>query len=105
MRIPLIIAALALASPAGLQQVPQHSYIPPNGFVPDSATAIRIAVAVWTPIYGARQIAAERPFVVKLEDSVWTVSGSLPAGQNVGGVAFARIAKRDGRILQISHSL
>src|SRR6266699_3847220 len=34
----------------GQQPAPQ-GYVPPKGFVPDSATAVRIAVAVWIPIY------------------------------------------------------
>jgi len=34
------------------------SYIPPNGFVPDAATAGRIAEAIWIPIYGEQHIAA-----------------------------------------------
>ena len=82
-------------------------YVPPKGFVPDSATAVRIAVAVWIPIYGERQIMSEQPFVATLKDSVWTVSGSLPqppAGAAVaGGTAVVRIAKRDGRILFLWH--
>ena len=28
-----------------------HNYVPPDGYVPDSATAVRIAEAVWIPIY------------------------------------------------------
>jgi hypothetical protein len=30
----------------------QTGYIPKDGFVPNEATAIKIAIAVWTPIYG-----------------------------------------------------
>src|SRR6266576_7190435 len=82
-------------------------YTPSKGFVPDSATAVRIAVAVWIPIYGERQIMSEQPFVATLKDSVWTVTGSLPrpaAGEDVvGGTAVAKIAKRDGRILFVLH--
>src|SRR5437867_417935 len=80
-------------------------YAPPKGFVPDSATAVRIAVAVWIPIYGERQIMSEQPFVATLKDSVWTVSGTLPRPYNQGGVAMAKIAKRDGRILFVLHSM
>ncbi len=82
-------------------------YAPPKGFVPDSATAVRIAVAVWIPIYGERQIMSEQPFVATLKDSVWTVTGSLPrppaGAEVVGGTAMVRIAKRDGRILFLWH--
>jgi hypothetical protein len=88
---------------------PRHSasqgYVPPQGFVPDSATAVRIAVAAWIPIYGERHILSEQPFVATLKGNVWTVTGSLPQGVGVrGGTAVARIAKRDGRVLLVGHA-
>lgn len=82
---------------------PKHNAMPRvAGVVPDGATAIKIAVAVWEPIYGADKIAAEKPFRAKLAHGVWTVQGSLPKGW-VGGVALAEISKVDGRIIRISH--
>ncbi len=86
--------ALAWQKPAGK---------PPKGFVPDEKTAICIAIAVWSPIYGEKEIRSERPFKATLKDGVWTVEGSLPKGWR-GGVAVAEIAKDDGRILRVSHS-
>jgi len=86
------------------QTMRPHAYVPPNGFVPDSATAVRIAVAIWTPIYGEQQIAAEQPYHAQLRAGTWTVSGSLPPN-HVGGVAVAEIAKRDARVLRVSHGL
>jgi len=99
-----IIASLLVTAASAHQPQLQHSYVPPNGFIPDSSTAVRIAVAVWVPIYGANVIASERPFVATLHESVWTVTGTLPSGDNVGGTALAKIAKRDGRILLVTHS-
>jgi hypothetical protein len=102
------LAVAALCALTGLpwlvraQRTQPHAYVPPNGFVPDSVTAVRIAVAVWTPIYGERQIRDEAPYRARLRDSIWTVEGSLPRGE-VGGLAVAEIAKRDGRILRVSH--
>ena len=105
MRFAVLIGTLVtLYAGSTLPQEPKHSYVPPGGFVPDSATAVRIAVAVWIPIYGARQIGDEQPFIARLQDSVWTVTGTLPCGY-VGGTAVAEIAKRDGRILRVSHGL
>ena len=108
MRRALVVAVLcALAGVPWLpraQPTQPHSYVPPNGFVPDSITAVRIAVAVWNPIYGESQIRGEAPYHARLRDSIWTVEGSLPRGY-VGGVAVAEIAKRDGRILRVSHGL
>ena len=57
------------------QQMQPHSYIPPNGFVPDSITAERIAMAVWSAIYGESQIRGEAPYHARLRDSIWTVEG------------------------------
>ena len=76
-------------------------WAPPNGFVPNEATAIRIAVAVWEPIYGVAQIAAQKPYRVRLEKGVWIVEGTLHS--EVGGVAIAEISKSDGRVLRVSH--
>ena len=77
-------------------------YKPPNGFVPDEATAIKIAVAIWTPIFGKAKIAKEKPYHATLKGDVWTVEGSLPEGY-FGGVAHVEISKEDGRILLLYH--
>ena len=80
----------------------RHNLKPKDGYVPDSKTAMKIAVAVWEPIYGEEQIAKQKPYRAALTNGVWTVEGSLPASM-VGGVAVAEIAKDDGRILRVSH--
>ena len=82
---------------------PKHSFKPKAGFVPDEKTAVAIAVAVWSPVYGEEKIQKERPFKAVLKDGVWLVEGTLPAEYN-GGVAVAEISKADARILRISHS-
>ena len=79
-----------------------HSYVPDAGFVPDDRTAIQIAEAVLTPIYGAEAVKHERPFTASLKDGVWTVVGSLPRG-GVGGVALVEISRKDGRVQRVSH--
>src|SRR3981081_3322378 len=73
------------------------SYIAPNGFVPDAATAIRVAEAILLPIYGEEKVLSERPFRASLGAGVWTIQGMLPAGRH-GGVALVKIAKRDARV-------
>lgn len=78
-------------------------YFPKNGFVPDKITAISIAIAVLTPIYGAETIDGEKPFVASLNNGVWTVAGSLSTG-HVGGVAEIQISKVTGKILRVTHS-
>ena len=86
---------------------PEQSYMPPEGLVPDSATAIRIAEAVATPIYGAAVIDGGRPLVAKLDGDVWFVFGTLPqpppGWRYVGGTLHVDISRIDGRILRIIH--
>jgi hypothetical protein len=81
---------------------------PKDGYVPDADTAIKIAVVVWSRIYGEREIAEQKPYRASLKDGVWTVQGSFPQAPSgepaaVGGVADAEIAQADGRILRIGH--
>ncbi len=78
------------------------NFKPKDGYVPDAKTAIKIAVAVWEPIYGEKQIATEKPYHAYLTNNVWTVAGSLPESVS-GGVAVAQIAKDDGKILRVIH--
>jgi hypothetical protein len=103
MKIPLTsIAGLVLACGLLFAAEQQHSYKPKEGFVPDEKTAIAIAVAVWSPIYGEKALKKEKPFEAVLKDGVWHIKGTLPAGYK-GGVAEAEISKEDARILRISH--
>lgn len=81
----------------------QRGYIPPNGVVPDEETAIKIAEAVWLPIYG-NVIKEEQPYVASLsaDKKTWFIHGSLPKSE-VGGTAEMRINKKDGKIIMITH--
>ncbi|MFN7943909.1 MAG: YbbC/YhhH family protein [Blastocatellia bacterium] len=78
------------------------SYKPKQGYVPDAKTAIKIAEAVWLPIYGEKVLKDERPFQATLENGVWIVNGTLPQGM-LGGTAEARISKETGCILRVIH--
>lgn len=99
----LVFCLLALLTPLlSAAEEPKHNAIPKGGVIPDEVTAIKVAVAVWEPIYGAEQIAKEKPYRATLANGTWTVQGSLPKGR-VGGVVLAEISKADGRILRISH--
>jgi hypothetical protein len=106
---PMRVYFLSLAALFSLLVVGLASPAPAlkDGYVPDAETAIKIAVVVWSRIYGEREIAQERPYRATLEDGIWTVQGTLPkdpgGGPVFGGTAFAMIAKADGRILHIAH--
>ena len=78
-----------------------HNFVPKGGYVPDAKTAIKIAEAVWLPIYG-ENIYTKKPFTAQLKGDVWLVQGSLPELM-LGGVPSAEISKQTGKILRVSH--
>lgn len=78
-------------------------YQPADGFVPDPATAIAIAVAVWEPVYGKKNVVEQAPYRATLKNGRWTVVGTVPKGR-VGGTATAVIDKTDGRIIKVYHT-
>ena len=85
-----------------------RSVCPQSGFVPDQQTAVLIAEAVLTPIYGRKHIESERPFTARLEGNRWIVKGTLPKAKSanqivMGGTAMAEIDKADGRVIAVYH--
>ena len=99
---PRIITTVLAILVTGTVVAQQHDFKPRDGYVPNSEVAIKIAVAVWEPIYGKGNIAKQAPYHAVLAGSVWTVEGTLPKGA-LGGVATADIAKEDGKVLRVSH--
>lgn len=84
----MLAGLLVIASSFGADEAKPHQATPKDGFVPNKETAIQIAVAVWTPIYGKENIERQKPYEAKLKDGVWHVAGNLPKNM-VGGVAIA----------------
>jgi hypothetical protein len=91
----------------------------PQNIVPDEKTAIAVAEAVFTPIYGEEQVRNERPFHASLKNGIWTVRGtfnhtgiqvsvgSAPPKEvpiAVGGVATIQIFKSSGCVQSIVHT-
>ena len=84
---------------------------PSSGFVPDAATAVKVAEAVLIPIYGEKAIQSERPFTATLEGDIWTVNGTLPCPDAKtdkrvsckGGVATVKMSKTDAHIIFMWH--
>lgn len=107
MRPVRITAAVVLlgiaASHVAAEESTIHNYKPKAGYVPNAETAIKIAVAVWEPIYGQERIAAEKPYKATLVNGVWVIEGSLSNEHALGGVAIAEISKDDGKVLRVSH--
>lgn len=70
--------------------------------VPNEKTAIAIAKAIWLPIYG-KSIKREKPYIAYLNrDDIWVVNGTFH-GLRFGGVAYAFIRKKDGKIIYVIH--
>ncbi len=70
--------------------------------VPNEKTAISIAKAIWLPIYG-KSIKREKPYVAYLNrNDIWVVKGPFH-GLQFGGVAYAFIRKKDGKIIYVIH--
>lgn len=81
-----------------------NSRFPKAGAVPDEATAIKIAEAVLLPVYGEDLINKERPLHARYDKGIWTVYGTLPP-HTLGGTVMVRMRKKDGKILEIFHSV
>lgn len=72
-----------------------------NGYVPNEATAIKIAEAIWLPIYG-EEIYKHKPFkAVLLKNQIWRVTGTVHT--KIGGGPIAEIQKSDCKVLKIIH--
>jgi hypothetical protein len=102
-----LIVPLTISQGQTVQQK-AHENWPAGGYVPDAATAVKIAEAVLVPVFGEQKISSERPFTAKLEGDVWTVDGTLycadgKIGLCPGGTARVRLSKNDGRILFMIH--
>src|SRR5215469_10540523 len=86
-----LIVAFTISQGGTAQQKTRENW-PARGYVPDAATAVKIAEAVLIPVYGEEKIVSERPFKAKLDGDVWTVEGTLYCGDGkigscLGGTA------------------
>lgn len=90
------------------QSRPDRGVVPKRGFVPNAETAIAVAEAVLTPVYGKTAVVSERPFKATLTRNVWTVTGSVPCDEPPGipcpgGAAEVKISRISGRIVYMRH--
>lgn len=97
----LTLTSWAAAEVSLKQTESMPGYVPKEGFVPDSRTAIAVAIAVLIPIYGEEEIQGKQPFTAALKNGKWTVIGSLPKNM-VGGVPEVQLLKSSGKILKVS---
>jgi len=90
----VLLATVTAASPTTRVKLPQR------GVVPDEATAVKVAEAIFVPVFGEEEVAKWRPYHAQLKDGVWTVYGTLKPGSR-GGTPMLAIQERDGKVLEI----
>ncbi|MDP4197065.1 MAG: NTF2 fold immunity protein [Bacteroidota bacterium] len=97
-----MISILLLLFKLSIASTQSDNYIPPNGLVPDKETAIKIAEAIWLPIYG-NEIYNYKPFVAELSSDkrIWKVSGTVHTIK--GGEPYAEFRKKDCKIIKVIH--
>jgi hypothetical protein len=104
----LLLLLIGIGNTDQLKPQEPRGFVPRPGFVPDAATALKIAEAVLIPVYGESVIRSERPFKAVLKGDVWTIAGSVPcegppAAVCPGGAAEVRVSKKSARILFMTH--
>lgn len=99
--ILLVVIILFICSD-NLASNSEDNYIPKAGYVPDKETAIKIAEAIWLPIYG-NEIYNYKPFIAELskDKKIWKVFGTVHTLH--GGSPFAEIRKSDCKVLKVIH--
>ncbi len=100
----ILIASALICNVHGdrLSEEDMHNYKPPDGYVPDQATAVRVAEAILIPIYGSDNVKRQLPLRATLTNGVWRVDGT--AKTRFGGTASVEISKETGCILRVTHS-
>ena len=79
------------------------SPLPEKGIIPDEVTAVKVAEAVFQPIFGADETTQYLPYHAQLKDGIWTVYGTLKPGSR-GGTPQMNIQKKDGKVVEVWHS-
>jgi len=104
-----MISTLWLSSASLAQNVPEIFQNVPKifecngGAVADKETAIRIAEAILSPVYGEKAIREQQPYQVTLKDGKWTVDGTAAPPGHFGGRFHIVILQVDGRVLEIGY--
>ncbi|HEY4837019.1 MAG TPA: NTF2 fold immunity protein [Candidatus Acidoferrales bacterium] len=88
--------------------------MPPEGFVPNSETAVRIAEAMLIARYGERRVESAKPFSSHLKDGIWHVEEplNLPPGPG-NGITIevykewleVQVSKLDAHIISVTVGL
>ncbi len=94
----ILLALISLGY--GLDTKAESSALPSRGVVPDEITAVKVAEAIFLPIYGEEEVSRYRPYEATLKDGIWTVYGTLKPSAR-GGTPTMTLQKNDGRVLDV----
>ena len=97
--VVFILTSILVFTLQGNKVVPSQ---PRADCVPDQQTAIKIAEAIWYPLYGD-DIFDQKPYYVQLEGDCWIVIGSLPENY-YGGSAYIKFQKSDCKVIDVYHT-
>ena len=89
-----------MSSAYGSDTKAENPSLPSRGVVPNEITAVKIAEAVFLPIFGEEEVSKYRPYEATLKDGVWTVYGTLKPNAR-GGTPTMTIQKSDGKVLDV----
>jgi NTF2 fold immunity protein len=84
------------------RQTQSNTLKPKDGYVPDEKTAIAIASAVWSPVFGSDRIEDQKPITANLQNGVWVVTGRNGMGFDGHSTFVALISADDGRVIEVS---
>ena len=84
---------------------PLGDYVPPDGVIPDKATAILVAKAILKNVYGKYRVRELQSFTATLKEDIWTIEGVYPAGGDfLGGdpAPVVQLSKSKGCVMRIT---
>jgi len=97
-----IVSFILIILTMNAQETSSFSDLEKDGYVPNAETAVKVAEAIWLPIYGDK-IYNNKPFKATLRNNeVWVVEGTLHNQR--GGIPYAEIQKKDCKVLRVIHS-
>jgi hypothetical protein len=101
--LPMAQTLAADAFHADDGEPPPFNYQPPEGVIPDQATAVQVGETILKAVYGKKVIEEEEPFKAILQNDIWYISGTVPP-EDVGGTGEIYISKSKGCVVRLLHS-
>jgi hypothetical protein len=83
---------------------PPRVYVPPDGYVPDAETAIKIGMVIIEQNFGEIPAQETESITATLQDGIWIVKRK-PVPGGLDGGAEVHISKKDGAISFLSNML